>query len=105
MTNLSNLPPAKQDWLVRELQRAQMIAATPPGVWPESLTKLAEKMLHQWSGWNVTSLPTALSETPRGSREAEPAGALSELPRILGELDEQRAQTRMHRAQFDVECM
>ena len=57
MSYLAPLPRAHQDWILRELRRAQMIVASPHGTWPESLIDLSHRVLRQWPGWNVRALP------------------------------------------------
>ena len=103
MSNLKPLALAKQEWLSRELHCAQMIVASPCGTWPQSIVDLANRMLRQWAGWNVTSLPTASSETSRRSRATEPARALSELPAVLDEMRRRKERQAIYRAQFDLE--
>tara|TARA_R100000322_G_scaffold167166_1_gene134646 strand:+ start:5176 stop:5499 length:324 start_codon:yes stop_codon:yes gene_type:complete len=46
-------------FFLREMERAHMIATTPPGVWPQSLVALAEKALRDHPGWNVTHMEDA----------------------------------------------
>lgn len=103
MSNIAPLSLAKQEWLSRELHRAQMIVASPCGTWPQSIVDLANRMLRQWAGWNVTSLPTTHVATSRRSQATEPAEALSELPVVLDEMRRRKDQQAIYRAQFDLE--
>lgn len=63
------------EWILRELSRAQMIVSSPPGTWPQSLVALSQAVLRQRAGWNVFSLPTTRVATPRSAQVYGPAGA------------------------------
>jgi hypothetical protein len=67
----------QEDWLLRELHRAQMIVSSPCGTWPQSLVALSEKLLCQWAGWNVSSFPSASANSPSGTYARNPAGHFS----------------------------
>lgn len=44
------------EYLDRELSTAQMIVASPLGVWPQTLIALSRRVLRKHAGWNVTPL-------------------------------------------------